>query len=206
MSQKSEFDIENVMKEVKENSLRYGFVSECDFQFIIGVAIMKLYKDATVVMEYEYPRDTLLKEGERQYIDILVIMNNKYYPIELKYKHKGCEKLQITNDLYCKLTNYSCTTEHRINYCEDIDRLLELRKTKEFNVAEGYAILLTNYEQFRNKTKSGRQQEKYLLYEDEIKDKGVNEIKAKYKEDYYMEWFDFDKFSYLLTKIYNKEK
>ncbi len=191
MSKKSEFNIKNVMEEVEENSLRYGFISECDFQFIIGVAIMKLYKDATVVMEYKYPEEALLKKDEN--IDILVIMNNKYYPIELKYKHKGCENLKITNDLDYELTNQSCTTEHRINYCDDIDRLLKLRNIKKFKFAEGYAILLTNCEQFRYKRKSGKQQEKYLLYETEIKDKGVNEIKAKYKEDYYMDWFDFGK-------------
>lgn len=33
------------------------------------------------------------------HIDILVIMNNKWYPIELKYKTKGCKKI-IDNEIF----------------------------------------------------------------------------------------------------------
>ena len=204
----NEFIIENVMKEVK--LLRKGFTSECDLQFITGVAIKNVYPDAKVLMEYSYPPQALLTgDKNRQYIDILVIINNKYYPIELKYKHKSCQNILIFENLKYNLTNQSCITDHRKKYCEDIERLFNLQNIKINNCdfAEGYAILLTNYEQFRNE-KSAKQQ-KYSLDEDNIKkNNGIKEINEKYKNvTYNMKWYTYDeqnKFSYLITTINKK--
>lgn len=207
MRKENEFNIEDVMAKVKE--LRNGglFTSERDFQFILGVAIRELYKTAIVVMEYYNPSSN---ENKRQYIDILVIMNNKYYPIELKYKHKK-NNIKITDNLDYKLSDETCTTDHRKKYCEDIKRLIELQNSQiqNFNFAEGYAILLTNYEQFRN----GKLENQYLLSENKIKENnGVNEINKineKYKNTYDMKWYNFDeqnKFSYLITTIKKNNK
>lgn len=202
MSKKTEFNIKDIINKMN----RYNFISEYDLQFIMGVAIKKLYKNATVAMEYCYST----QNNNRQYIDIFVIMDNKYYPIELKYKHKGCNNLKITDNLDYNLTNQSCTTEHRQKYCKDIERILNLRNLKihNFDFEKGYAILLTNYKPFRD-DELGKQQKNYLLHENKIKHNGINEIKAEYKKDYEMEWVDFDKqkqFSYLITTINKNDK
>lgn len=213
---KEKFDIEAIMNEVK--ILRECFfTSERDLQFVVGLAIMKKYKkDATVVMEYNPDNKSnqqpfKVKDNHRQYIDILVIMDNKYYPIELKYKHKK-QIIKITENLEYVLSNQSCTTNHRERYCEDIERILNLQNKKikinNFDFAEGYAIFLTNYEQFKEeKTKN---QEKYFLSESKIKENnGVKEINKKFKNATYdMKWYDYDKkekFSYLITTIKNNK-
>lgn len=154
MTQNKIFDIEEVMKKVE--SLRNGFTVEHDFQFIMGVAIREIYPNANVIMEYKYPEIEDATKQKRQYIDILVIMDNKYYPIELKYKHKG-EVLCISENIKTELSNQTCTSDHRKHYREDIDRLLSLKETQKTdyipgcNFEEGYAIFLTNYENFQNK-------------------------------------------------------
>lgn len=201
MNKNLEFDIKEVMDEVKKNSKRNGFTSEFDLQFFIGVAIKKLYKeDVTIVMEYRYPNPTE-NEEVRQYLDILVIMNDKYYPIELKYKHKG-DNIEITEKLKYDLSNQTCTTDHRKKYCDDIKRILRLRETNEmngFNFEEGYAILLTNYD-FKN---GGNQ--KYSLDKNKIKN-GIDEL-GDDKKYCHSEWEDYDKngkFTYLITTVKKK--
>ena len=198
-----DFSIEEVMSKVQE--LRSGFISECDFQFIMGVAIRDLYKIDDIVMEYKYP-DEAIKNNERQYIDILVIMNNKYYPIELKYKHK-CNNIEITKNLNYDLSDETCTTDHRKKYFEDIDRLSKLSNVKiqKFNFAKGYAILLTNYKQFREE--KSKKQQVYSLDQNKI-----NNIKMKINKKCEniicdMKWYDYrdsNEFSYLITTINKK--
>ena len=199
-----EFNIKRVMKTIKED-LRKGFTSELDFQFIIGATIRDIYKNATVIMEYKYPKGTLCENKERQYVDIMAVINGKWYPIELKYKYKECN-INITKELEYKLENHSCKTNHRKKYCMDIIRLLQLRKS-DFKFEEGYAIVLTNYVEFRYKKK--KCQNRWLLYDENIID-GVKEINEKYdKKMYNMEWEDYDrqkKFSYLITTINKNDK
>ena len=100
MMEEKEFNINDVMAKVKE--LRIGFTSERDFQFIMGVAIRKLYKNANVVMEYKYPKKALINNKERQFVDIMVIINDNWYPIELKYNYKKCD-IHITEELKYEL-------------------------------------------------------------------------------------------------------
>ena len=61
------------------------FVSEADFQLELAWTIKENYPNAKIRLEYCPSFDL------NMHIDILVIMNNKCYPIELKYKPKGCK-------------------------------------------------------------------------------------------------------------------
>ena len=151
---------------------------------------------------------TLCENKERQYVDIMVILNDKWYPIELKYNCKECD-IKIAKGIEYLLKNHSCETDLREKYCTDIKRLLKFFQSdcKVEKIEVGYAILLTNYEEFRFEAK-GRQK-KWLLYEETISD-GVKEINQDYnKEMYDMHWYYYNKsnnklskFSYLITNIY----
>ena len=203
MCNENEFNIEKVITTAKELKNGFFFTSERDFQFMVGVAIKTLYKNATVIMEYRYPGGALIETNERQYIDILVIMDDKYYPIELKYKHKGVN-VEIAKDLDYELKPETCTTDHRKKYIDDIDRLSKLKNVKigEFEFLEGYAVLLTNWEQIREE--SSKREQKYSLQENEINSlvKKINKKCNNAISD--MKWYDYDnskKFSYLITTI-----
>ena len=69
------------------------FVSEADFQLELAWTIKENYPNAKIRLEYCPSFDL------NMHIDILVIMNNKWYPIELKYKTKGCKKI-IDNEIF----------------------------------------------------------------------------------------------------------
>lgn len=204
------FNIKEVMDKVSE--IRDGFALEVDFQFVFGLAIRDLYGDeATIIMGYKYPDDALLEEDTiRQYIDVLVIMNKKWYPVELKFKHSKC-KVSLFSDfkIMYELSNQSCRTNHRQAYVKDINRILKFRdvakKNDEIEFGEGYAILLTNYEKFRTDEYST-----YTLNKKGIKELETCEEKYEFSKDYDMKWFDYkttndkeikNNFIYLITSI-----
>ena len=79
------FDLGLIVHKLKER--RKIFVSEADFQLELAWTIKENYPNAKIRLEYCPIFDL------NMHIDILVIMNNKWYPIELKYKTKGCKKV-----------------------------------------------------------------------------------------------------------------
>ena len=78
-------DMGLIVDKLKER--RKIFVSEADFQLELAWTIKENYPNAKIRLEYCPTFDL------NMHIDILVIMNNKWYPIELKYKTKGCKKI-----------------------------------------------------------------------------------------------------------------
>ena len=74
----AEFDLLMVMDNLRFKRKR--FHSEADFQFALAWEIQTLYPDAEVRLEY-CPR-----EAPHMHIDIIVELNGKLFPIELKYK------------------------------------------------------------------------------------------------------------------------
>jgi len=128
-----EFNIEIIMSKLKEK--RKIFVSEADFQLEMAWIIKEEYPDAKVRLEYCPSFDF------NMHIDILVTIDNKWIPIELKYKTKGCRK-EIDNEIF-NLKNHGAKDMNCYLYLKDIQRI---EKIKE-NVAifkEGYTIFITN--------------------------------------------------------------
>lgn len=115
---------------------RKTFHSEADFQFALAWEIQKCYPEAKIRPEY------CLAEIEPSiYIDILVIMDGLWYPIELKYKTlKGIKEY---NGEIFKLKNHGAQDLGRYDYLSNIMRIERLSKTITV-FGKGYAILLTN--------------------------------------------------------------
>lgn len=127
------FDIFLLIKDLSEKCKL--FVSEADFQLELAWIIKQKYPDAVVKLEYCPEFD------ESMHIDILVIIDKKWVPIELKYKTK---KLQtIVEGEYYNLKNHSAKDVNCYAYLKDIQRI-ETIKNNVSSFKEGYAILLTN--------------------------------------------------------------
>lgn len=128
-----EFDLQLVLDTLKKK--RKIFVSEADFQLELAWEIKKAYKNAKVRLEYCPSFNPSL------HLDILVIIDNQWYPIELKYKKKGCEK--IADGEYFNLKNDGARDIGCYLYLKDIQRIEKIQENvKEFK--KGYTIMLTN--------------------------------------------------------------
>ena len=127
------FDICKLIKDL--SSKRKIFVSEADFQLELAWLIKEQYPNAKVRLEY------CPQFNPSMHIDILVIINEQWIPIELKYKTKGCKK--FIDDEYYDLKNHSAKDVNCYAYLKDIQRI-EFVKENEDTFKEGYAILLTN--------------------------------------------------------------
>nr|WP_302578110.1 hypothetical protein [Methanobrevibacter arboriphilus] len=117
------FDIYLVLKELKKK--RASFVSEADFQFSLAWEIQTQYPNAKIRLEYPF------NFNKSTYLDILVVLNDDLYPIELKHKTKR----HGAKDIGC------------YNFLKDITRIEKIRKECS-NFKKGYCIMLTNYKSY----------------------------------------------------------
>ena len=153
------FDIRNVIAFLKEK--RKSFVSEADFQFALAWEIQNLYPDAKILLEYPVDFD------KSMHLDILVILNNKWIPIELK--HKTIEHGAIDLGGY--------------NYFKDISRIEKVRKNKPLEFYKGYAIMITNFVNYKKPPQNNNVAYwDFRLEQDrKIKENSVLSFKEKFK-------------------------
>lgn len=141
----NDFNIELIISELKKE--RKVFASEKDFQFEIAFIIKNKYPSATVILEYR-PDFAEKIFNNNMYIDILVIYNGKWIPIELKYKTKKCNitLLEKNNKIKYNLEDHNCITDIRYYYLKDIERIEKVRNKLEKNnlFEKGYTIFITN--------------------------------------------------------------
>lgn len=146
--------------ELKEK--RKIFHSEADFQFALAWEIQRLYPDAKVRLEY-----CPAKIESSKHIDILVIVADNYYPIELKYKTRKCTK--ISEGEMFKLKNHGAQDIGRYDVLYDVQRIELLSKELQ-NFKKGYVIFLTNDPAYwSNRTKDTSMCQAFKLTENEIK-------------------------------------
>lgn len=152
---KTMIDISLVLEKLK--SRRAVFNSEADFQLEFGWLLKELYPDYFIRMEY------CPKANRNMHIDILVITDNGWIPIELKYKTKSC--ILNVNDEEFVLKNHSAKDQSCYKYLKDIERIEHLKHTID-NFIEGYAIILTNERSYTSKpTKADCAYKDFSLHE-----------------------------------------
>ena len=208
------FDIEVIIEKLKKQ--RQAFFSEADFQLAMALIIKEEYPDSMVKLEY------VPKFNQQMHIDILVIQDNKWIPIELKYKTKKCQIL-VDNDEY-NLKEHSAKDQNCYRYLKDIQRIEEIKQNEKC-FEKGYAIFLTNDEGYKKKPRSNSNYEAFSL-ENGIEKMGSLdwskktsagtkkgcEDKINLKQKYKIEWKDFSsvnttepsgqtKFSYIINEI-----
>lgn len=127
------FDIYRIINKLKQK--RKIFVSEADMQLELAWLIKQEYPQAKVRMEYCPSFDFSM------HIDILVIYNEKWIPIELKYKTKGCKK-EFDGEIY-NLKNHGAKDVNCYLYLKDLQRIERIRNNVPI-FSEGYTIFITN--------------------------------------------------------------
>lgn len=139
-------DIIHILKELSID--RPIFCSEADFQLELAYRIKNYLKrndnDVTVLLEYyqQYADKSM-------YIDILVIIGDKWYPIELKYKTKS--NTDASNYLKYDdkgiefpLKNHVAQNINCYSYLLDVHRIEEVKNNIGIKFKRGFAIMLTN--------------------------------------------------------------
>lgn len=133
MSDFNRFDIYRIIDRLRNK--RPVFCSEADFQHEFAIAIREEYPQYKVRLEY------CAYEDSNKRLDILIITdNNKWIPIELKYKTKGGVIPYDGEDF--KLKNQLAKDTSCYSYLHDISRIESLTENPKFIC--GYAIFLTN--------------------------------------------------------------
>ena len=111
------------------------FHSEADFQFSLAWMIKEQYPNCDIRLEFVPDFNTNL------HLDILVILDGKWIPIELKYTTKKCIKT-INGEVYV-LKEQGAKDQGCYNYLKDIMRIEEFRD-KSDKFIEGYTIKITS--------------------------------------------------------------
>ncbi len=134
------FNIEGIIGNLKEK--RKIFTSEADLQLELAGIIKNEYKDATVRLEYCPDFDS------NMHIDILVIIDRKWIPIELKYKTKKFYYKDTDGCVY-NLKEQSAHDCGCYDYIKDIKRIETIKDQKKEDFEVGYTIFITNDELYK---------------------------------------------------------
>lgn len=127
-------DITKPLQQLMEK--RSLFHSEADFQFALAWEIQSVYPEAKVRLEY-----CPTKINSSIHIDILVVLNNEWFPIELKYKTLETS-IQIEGENY-QLKLHGAQDQGRYDYLADVSRIEYLSHLMP-RYEKGYAIMLSN--------------------------------------------------------------
>lgn len=132
--------MENILFKIDEviNNLKIKrpiFVAEADFQLEMAWVIKELYPNAKVRLEYCPEFDYTM------HIDILVIINEKWIPIELKYKTKKAI-IGYKNEIF-HLKNHSAKDLNSYLYLKDLERIEKIKDNVN-NFEKGYTVFITN--------------------------------------------------------------
>ena len=206
------FDIELVLSKLREK--RKLFVSEKDLQLEMAWIIKEEYPKSKVRLEYCPSFDP------NMHIDILVIINNKWIPIELKYKTRKC-KIKVDGEEF-NLKNHGAKDINCYAYLKDIQRIEKVRNSVS-NFIMGYTVFITNDLTYtKSPIKENCIYKAFSIHEGVIKKgkmcwtKGASEGTKKGCEDpitledsYKMNWSDYStidntntgNFVYLINKI-----
>lgn len=127
-------DITSAINTLKQK--RNCFVSEADFQLELVYILKDMYPESKVRCEY------VPEFNGNMHIDILVIKDNKWYPIELKYKTKHT----VIEDEFGKyiLKTHGAKDGGCYKFLKDVQRIESVKNNVPQKFEEGYAIMLTN--------------------------------------------------------------
>ena len=132
----SNFDIKKVIEELQNKKL---FTSEAQMQLEMAMIIKGSPGVKNVIPEY------VPKFDSKMHIDLLVITNdNKWIPIELKYKKKELKFIDEDTKCLYSLTNQGARDYGCYDYLKDIQRIESIRKENKTDFQEGYTIFITN--------------------------------------------------------------
>ncbi len=202
------FDIYLVLDELRKR--KKIFRDENDFRQELDDVIREMYSNARVKIEYPAPFNP------KKDIDIVVIMDNDYYPIELKYKKRAFKG--IVDNIEYNLSTDSAQNENCYHALKDIERI-EKFKNNEPLFKKGYTVFLTNDLSYLNEPRENAEYKEFSIHENAVKTGTLNwnreTPKTGFEEPiilngtYTMNWKEFSKindekagtFMYLVNEI-----
>ena len=110
-------DIESLLLSLATE--RRLFWSEADFQFAFAWKIQQNYPSAKIRLER---RQEITNSKKPAYVDIWVELDNKIYPIELKYKTRTYQAADLNGE-GIRTKTHSARGVGRHSYLKDIERI-----------------------------------------------------------------------------------
>ena len=110
-------DIESLLLSLATE--RRLFWSEADFQFAFAWKIQQNYPSAKIRLER---RQEITNSKKPAYVDIWVELDNKIYPIELKYKTRTYQAADLNGEVI-RTKTHSARDVGRHSYLKDIERI-----------------------------------------------------------------------------------
>lgn len=148
---------------VSLSKVRKLFWSEDDFKFAFATQVqLKFGKAAEVRLEKRYKGE----KDKNSYTDIVVRLNGKNFPIELKYKTIKGSYADFGNDVV-ELMTHSAVDLGCYAYLKDINRLEYLAKNDP-DFERGFAIILTNEPLYFKDTGRRSVYEAFKIYDGKV--------------------------------------
>ena len=202
------FNVYLVLDELRKR--KKIFRDENDFRQELVDTIQDMYDNVRVKVEYPAPFNTT--KG----IDIVVVMDNEYYPIELKYKRKSFKG--IVDNIEYDLPSDNAQNENCYRAVKDIKRIEDFRDNEPL-FKKGYTVFLTNDLSYMNKPREDSQYMEFSVHENSVKTGTLNwkretpkngfEEPITLKGTYTMNWKEYSNlnneksgtFMYLINEI-----
>lgn len=180
-------NIKTILEELVKS--RPVFYSEDDFKMNFGFQVYKYiqqFSDKNIVyferpIEITYISRTGKPETKKVYIDMVIEVDGKLYPVELKYRTiKLKESDSVSNTI--ELLNQGACDAGRYQFRKDIYRLEQLTKLAGYE--KGFAIFLTNDHHYWDCELDGKLLDAHYRFKDVIyrDDRGWNYDNAIYSE------------------------
>ena len=148
---------------VSLSKVRKLFWSEDDFKFAFATQVqLKFGKAAEVRLEKRYKGE----KDKNSYTDIVVRLNGKNFPIELKYKTVKGSYADFGNEVV-ELMTHSAVDLGGYAYLKDINRLEYLAKNDP-DFERGFAIILTNEPLYFKDTGRRSVYEAFKIYDGKV--------------------------------------
>ena len=168
---------------VSLSKVRKLFWSEDDFKFAFATQVqLKFGKAAEVRLEKRYKGE----KDKNSYTDIVVRLNGKNFPIELKYKTVKGSYADFGNEVV-ELMTHSAVDLGCYAYLKDINRLEYLAKNDP-DFERGFAIILTNEPLYFKDTGRRSVYEAFKIYDGKVETECLDWDRSNYDLEKLPSW------------------
>jgi len=161
-------DVDEILKRLARE--RPVFHSEADFQHTLAWKIHEEYPDMNIRLEKRFELN-----GKETYVDIYLQNEDERGFIELKYKTEALEV--VVGEEKFKLKSQAAQDISRYEFLKDVSRLEEC--VEKFQNSMGYAVFLTNDQQYWKPPARDTIDRDFRIHEGIIPREGKRELRWK---------------------------
>lgn len=127
-------DIHYILNSLSKESTIFS--NESEFQFLLAWKIKELIPNAEIIFERYTQIDEDIKK--KSFIDLVVKLNDKFIPIELKYMTTNLEYEEYS------LMEHGAMNNRSYDVLKDVERIEKYCNDIKNNASTGYVIVVTN--------------------------------------------------------------